>query len=149
MKRVFSGLFRKTEGPRPLRHLRGSSQQHFSSRECLRVSDSTLFLSCDCVRVWYGYEDLSAERQTFGFVRRKANFLWKFLFAGTTVRSVGALPHRCAHRKDFSRGKVPCGGTEGRLAARQMDRGTDQQTSNTLQSRKRVPTKTVSTLNKQ
>ena len=58
----------------------------------------------------------------------------------------GPSPHRSSHRKDFSRGKVPCGGREGKLATRQRDCGTIQQTGNLLPARKRVLTIFVSTL---
>ena len=54
----------------------------FESKGCT-IFGNALFLVCECARFWFVYNDFRAEQQTFGFFRRRANFLWKFLFAGT------------------------------------------------------------------
>ena len=44
--------------------------------------------------------------------RRKANFLWKFLCAGTAFSAMRPPPPSQPTRKDFCRAKMPCGGRD-------------------------------------
>ena len=44
--------------------------------------------------------------------RRKANFLWKFLCAGTSHSAMRPPPPSQPTRKDFCRAKMPCGGRD-------------------------------------
>ena len=86
----------ETEGPRSLWHPGAARYRDFPSRALLRTFERSIV---------GGTTNL--EDPTW----RKANFLWKFLCAGTSPSAMRTpVPHRSPPRKDFCRAKMPCGG---------------------------------------
>ena len=67
----------------------------FESKGCT-IFGNALFLVCECARFWFVYNDFRAEQLIFGLFRRRANFLWKFLFAGASD-VYGSFPHITAN----------------------------------------------------
>ena len=67
----------------------------FESKGCT-IFGNALFLVCECARFWFVYNDFRAEQLIFGLFRRRANFLWKFLFAGASY-VYGSFPHTTAN----------------------------------------------------
>ena len=95
-KRFFSGLFRKQRGSGPSGTQGLPGTAGCTNRACLRTFE------CSIVGGTTNLADPT---------RRKANFLWKFLCAGTAYSAMRApVPHRSPPRKDFCRAKMPCGG---------------------------------------
>lgn len=94
--KVFSGRFPKTEGLRPLRLLRGFYFWCVLNRKVVQFSVTLSF--------WFVSElDFGSFTTIFmpssklsALFRRRANFLWKFLFAGASD-VYGSFPHITAN----------------------------------------------------
>ena len=75
--------------------------------------------------------------------RRKANFLWKFLCAGTSHSAMRPPPPSQPTRKDFCRAKMPCGGRDCQICCSAGRSSDILQTSKAVHTRKRVLPKYV------
>ena len=96
-KRFFSGLFRKQRGSGPSGTQGLPGTAGCTNRACLRTFE------CSIVGGTTNLADPT---------RRKANFLWKFLCAGTSHSAMRPPPPSQPTRKDFCRAKMPCGGRD-------------------------------------
>ena len=97
--RVSSGLLPETEGRGPSGTPGRPGTAGCTNRACLRTFECSIA---------GGTTNFDLADPT----RRKANFLWKFLCAGTAFSAMRPPPPSQPTRKDFCRAKMPCGGRD-------------------------------------